>query len=132
MTNKHYFAYYIQFALMAVLGVSVNYLPLGIYTIVVVLFFISEIYLLEQGRKMDPVKIRYRKSLLFGLLDFCAVITFLLYLLVFCLKIGCIESSLFWGFLSKIEDLPLKYFNILIWYTFVRKFYIYKNLTYEK
>ena len=132
MTNKHYFAYYFQFLLLLMLGVGIKYMTVGVYTIIFSVFFISEFYLLEQGRKMDPVKIRYRKSPFFGILDMISVGVFFMYLSKLIIMVAQLDRIFSWSFLLTLKGLPMWGFSVLIWYVFVRKFYIYKNLTYEK
>lgn len=122
MTSAQVFVYYFQFILLMALA----YVGFALQSTIIsaggmLVFFISEIILLEQARRMNPEKILYRKGCFFACLDLFSVGLFFTYVALFSLM-----------FLGYENYKPNRFvFSGLFVYTLVRKIYIYKNFTYE-
>lgn len=123
MTNTHIWLNYFQFVFLVALSALSFWGPLWIIFIGMGAFFVSELFLLEQVRRMKPEKIRLRKGCFFAFADLFAVFYFMLLFLIFGWQLYCGETSVPGG------RLPL--LGLLV-YTLIRKYNIYKNFTYEK
>lgn len=124
MERRHRFVYWIQFLLLIAIVSICNYgsAGSGLMLLLVLPFFISEFFLLHIQNKIKPEKIYYRKSCFFALVDLLAVFIFMV----------CLVNMLCSYFLQKELLLPEWLFPAVVIYTHLRKFYIYKNFSYEK
>lgn len=124
MERRHRFVYWVQFLLLVfiILGLNVERTGSGLMLLLVLSFFLSEFFLLHIQNKIKPEKIYYRKSCFFAMVDLLAVFIFMV----------CLVNMLCNYFLQKELPLPEWLFPAVVIYTHLRKFYIYKNFSYEK
>lgn len=113
-------AYYFQFLLLSAIILIVCFKIS--FPVIWILggFFISEIFILEESRRLGYEKIRYRKGCFFACIDLVAVT-------IFCGFFCAFVFQIFYPI--KINPVFLHAWAL---YTFSRKIYIYKNFTYEK
>lgn len=118
-------AYWIQFGIIAGIIFTFTFygsLSGGNALLLLLPFFLSEIFLLHYQGKIPPEEIYYRKSCIFALLDMVSVLAFLSYICNFMFGIFAKEHY-------NVKGFPIV---VILAYALLRKIFIYKNFSYEK